>query len=147
METKPGASPHCGMKAAPASAASSLHAARARDVLGQVEIVGTGRARRFGDDRGEMEGGGIEHRELAVQQIDQVRAVLHIRSREANAFVRVEPRKNLRGAIGERDLVIARGGQQPGDGSAYFPGADHDDVLHAPSGGLTDRRLDRRQRA
>ena len=48
------------------------HTARAHHILRQVEIMGTGRSGRFRDALRQMEGGGIEHGKLAVQQIDQL---------------------------------------------------------------------------
>ena len=48
------------------------HTAYARHILGQVEIVRTDRSGRFRNARRQMEGGGVEHRKLSVQQIDQL---------------------------------------------------------------------------
>src|SRR5262249_368610 len=36
-------------------------------------------------------------------------------------------------------LVVARRGEQPGDGGAYFTSADHDDTFHTPSGRTSER--------
>ena len=48
------------------------HTPRACHILCQVEIVRTGRSSRFRDERRQMEGGGIEHGKLPVQQLDQL---------------------------------------------------------------------------
>src|SRR4051812_36763433 len=48
------------------------HAARACDILGQVEIMSAGGSGHFRDARRQMEGRGIEHGELSVQKIGQL---------------------------------------------------------------------------
>src|SRR5947209_17203586 len=85
-----------------------------------------------------MEGGGIEHRKLAVEQIDQLCFVLDIRSHDTNTFSAIKVTKNLRRAIGKGHLVIAGRGEQPGDGGANLAGTDHNDVLHALSRSSTE---------
>jgi hypothetical protein len=47
------------------------HTTHARHIPSQVEIVRLGGSGRFSNDRRQMEGGGIEHCKLSVQQIDQ----------------------------------------------------------------------------
>ncbi len=115
-----------------------LDAARARHVLGEVEIVRARGAGRFRNARRQMERGGIEHRKLSVEQIDQLGTVLDIGRHGANALVAVAAGEHLGRAIRQGDLVIARRGEQLGHRGADFPGADHDDVLHPPSARSSD---------
>jgi hypothetical protein len=51
-----------------------------------------------------------------------------------NALVSVEVAKNFGRSICQGHLVIAGRGEQLGDSSAYFAGANHDDTFHTPSG-------------
>ena len=83
--------------------------------------------------RRQVEGGGIEHGKLPVQEIDQLRAVLDIRRYGTDALAVVAAGQNFGRAIGQGHLVVARRGEQLGHGGADLAGADHDDILHAPS--------------
>src|SRR6516225_5690181 len=96
--------------------------------------MGTGRSGRSRDELRQSKRGRIEHSKLPVQQIDQLWAVLDVRSHDANALVSVEVAKNFGRAICQGHLIVASRGEQPGDGGAYFAGADHDDIFHTLSG-------------
>jgi hypothetical protein len=50
MVMKPGARPHCGMKAVRAPG-QLLHRARAGDIFGQIQVVSAGALGRLGDER------------------------------------------------------------------------------------------------
>jgi hypothetical protein len=51
---------------------------------------------------------------------------------------RNQNRQPLRTTACQGHLVVARRGEQPGDGGAYFAGADHDDIFHTPSGSTSE---------
>jgi hypothetical protein len=55
-----------------------LHAVGAGDVLGEVEIVRPRGERGFRDRGGEVEGRSVEDRELAVEELDELQAVVDI---------------------------------------------------------------------
>ena len=111
-----------------------LDRGRAGDVLGQIEIVGPRCERGLGDHRGQIERRRTEHRELAVEELDQLQAVADIDSDSVDALVAVAGSENLRGTVDQGDVVVAGGGEQLGDCGADLAGSDHDDVLHAFSG-------------
>ena len=111
-----------------------LDAVRAGDVLGEIEIVGPRRERGLSDHRGEIERRRTEHRELAVEELDELQAVADIDSDSVDALVAVAGGENLGGAVHQGDIVVAGGGEQLGDCRADLAGSDHDDVLHAFSG-------------
>ena len=107
--------------------------ARAGDILGEVEVVRPRRPRRLRDHRRQVEGRGIEHRELAVEKLDQLEAVVDVGCDRLNAFVVIATGQHLGRAIDQRHMVVAGRGQQLSDRGADLAGTDHDDVFHAPS--------------
>jgi hypothetical protein len=76
---------------------------------------------------------GVEHGKLPIQQIDQLRAVSHVRRGEPNPFVSLHAIERFGRTVSQGHPVPAGRGEQPGDGRPYLPGADDDDILHAAS--------------
>ena len=93
--------------------------------------MGARRARGLRDRQREMERSGIEHRELAVEEIDELGAVLHIRRHHAQPRGRIDARERVGRTVRERHPIVAGRTEQPRHGGADLASADDDDVLHA----------------
>lgn len=93
----------------------------------------TGAGRRLGNARGQVEGRGAEHRELAGQSRFECAGGFDVEFQRLDRFRQLGRAELCGQAVDEGYVIVAGGSQHLGDGRADLAGADNYDVLHDSS--------------
>ncbi len=110
-----------------------LDLARGRDVLGEVEVAGTGVERRLCDRRIDVVDGGGKHRALAGERLGELLGGAHVEQLRLDRRLAREAIEDRLVSIGDQDVVVARMGEQLGDAGADLAGADDQNRVHGRS--------------
>ena len=135
MEMKPGASPHCGMKAVFAVGRDFLDAAGRSNVFGEIQIVRPGPGGSFRQLDGQVVGQGAHHRELAGEQGNQCVGIVDVNALCGDRIVLFQRVERRLVAVDHGDLIVAGMRQHAGNGRADLACASHHNLFHryAPS--------------